>query len=53
MNIDTAIQGKKCLTMNKEEKDKGDVIRVGAFQFAKPVCYKSWSGQRNIYNLKT
>ena len=39
--------------MNKEEKGKGDVIRVEELQFAKPVCYRSWSGQRNMYNLKT
>ena len=39
--------------MNKEEKGKGDVIRVDSLQFAKPVCYKSWSGQMNTYKLKT
>ena len=31
------ILGGKCLTMNKEEQGKGDVI-VEALQFAKPVC---------------
>ena len=28
----------KCLTMNKEEQGKCDIVRVEALQFAKPVC---------------
>ena len=35
MNIDI---GEKCVTMNKEEQGKYDVVRVKALQFAKPVC---------------
>ena len=35
MNIDI---GEKCVTMNKEEQDKYDVVRVKSLQFAKPIC---------------
>ena len=30
--------GEKCLTMNKEEQGKCDVVRAKALQLAKPVC---------------